>query len=64
MAIHQSLSPKPMSLYPTMGSLKEAQDLAESKLPVTDKNEMLALLMIYHNTLLKAVEIANNVSQS
>lgn len=43
----------PMALFPTLGSLQEVVDLAESKLPITSKNEVLALLMTYHNTLLK-----------
>jgi hypothetical protein len=42
----------PMNLFPTLGSLQEVVDLAESKLPITDKNEMFSLLMSYHNTLL------------
>lgn len=42
-----------MPLYPTMGSLQDVIDLADSKLPITNKNELFALLMIYHNTLLK-----------
>jgi hypothetical protein len=42
----------PMALFPTMGSLQEVIDLASSKLPMTDKNEMHSILMVYHNTLL------------
>ena len=45
-----------MALYPTMGSLNEVVDYADSKVPVTNKNEMHSLLMIYHNTLLKTVQ--------
>jgi hypothetical protein len=41
-----------MALFPTMGSLQEVIDLANSKLPMTDKNEMHSILMVYHNTLL------------
>ena len=41
-----------MNLFPTLGSLQEVVDLAESKLPISDKNEMFSLLMSYHNTLL------------
>ena len=44
----------PMNLFPTLGSLQEVVDLAESKLPISDKNEMFSLLMSYHNTLLAA----------
>ena len=43
----------PMALFPTLGSLQEVLDLAESKLPITDKNEITSLLFVYHNTLLK-----------
>jgi hypothetical protein len=42
-----------MDLFPTLGSLQEAVDFAESRLPITDKNALFSLLMIYHNTLLK-----------
>ena len=43
----------PMSLFPTMGSLQEVVDLAESKLPITSPNELFSLLMTYHNTLIQ-----------
>jgi hypothetical protein len=46
------------SLFPTLGSLNEAVELAESKVPVNCKNEMHSLLMTYHNTLLKEVKNA------
>ena len=49
-----SMQPKPLPIFPTMGSLQEVIDLAESRLPITDKNDMTSLLAIYHNTLLKA----------
>jgi len=45
----------PMGLFPTLGSLQEVVDLADSKLPITDKNDMFSLLMTYHNTLLKVL---------
>jgi len=43
----------PMPLFPTMGALQDVIDLAESNLPITNKNDMLAILGAYHNTLLK-----------
>jgi hypothetical protein len=43
----------PMGLFPTFGSLQEVIDFADSKLPITDKNDLFSLLMTYHNTLLK-----------
>lgn len=42
-----------MSLYPTMESIQEVIALAESKLPITDSNEMYSLLMTFQNTLIK-----------
>lgn len=42
----------PMSLFPTLGSIQEAHDLAKSKLPITDQNELFALLATFQNTLL------------
>lgn len=47
-----AIRPVPMTLFPTMGSLKEVLDFAESKLPITDKNDLHTLLMTYQNTLL------------
>lgn len=41
-----------MSLFPTLSSIKEATELMESKLPITSKNELYALLMIFQNTVL------------
>lgn len=53
MTLASSSQPKPQPVFPTMGSIQEVIDLAESRLPITDKNDMTALLAIYHNTLLK-----------
>lgn len=46
-----------MALFPTLGSLQEVVDFADSKLPITDRNEMFSLLMTYHNTLLKQLTV-------
>jgi hypothetical protein len=45
-----------MSLFPTAGSLQEVLDLGESRLPITDRNELRSLLMTYHNTLLSRLK--------
>lgn len=42
-----------MSIFPTLNSTHEVVELIESRLPITDKNELLSLLGIYHNTLLQ-----------
>lgn len=46
----------PMNLFPTLDSLQDVVDLAESKLPLIHKNEVTSLLMTYHNTLLKQLK--------
>lgn len=44
--------PVPLTLFPTLDSVQDVLDLAESKLPISSKNEMVTLLGTYHNTLL------------
>ena len=44
-----------MPLFPTLGSIQEVMDLAESKLPITSKNEITSLLLIMQNTVLKVL---------
>lgn len=44
-----------MQVFPTLGNLQEVKDYAESKLPITNKNDMAAILYTYHNTLLKEI---------
>lgn len=39
-----------------MGSLQEVIDLAESRLPITNKNDLTAILATYHNSLLAALK--------
>lgn len=46
----------PMAVFPTLGTLQEVVDFAESKLPITNKNDITTLLMTYHNTLLKELQ--------
>lgn len=50
------LSTAPMGLFPTMSSLQEVLDFADSKLPIKNKNELCSLIFVYHNTLLKLLE--------
>jgi hypothetical protein len=49
-----------MPVFPTLESLQDVIDLAESKLPITTKNELKALLFTYHNSLLRQVELTRN----
>jgi hypothetical protein len=44
-----------MGLFPTCDSLQDVIDLGTSKLPITDKNELLTIVYTYHNTLLAQV---------
>jgi len=41
-----------MPVFDTLNNLQEVLDLAESRLPIINKNELHALLMTYHNSLL------------
>lgn len=49
----KTVGTEPMTLYPTLGSLQEVVALANSKIPIGNKNEVYAILMTYHNTLLQ-----------
>lgn len=55
-----AIRPVSMTLFPTMGSLQEVLDFAESKLPITCKNDIHSLLMTYQNTLLSILEQETN----
>ena len=46
-----------MTVFPTLGSLQEVIDLGDSKLPITNKNELFSLLMTMQNTLLQQVNL-------
>lgn len=49
-------SPVQQNLFPVMENLKEVQQVALSKLPITDANELIALLHLQQNTLLTTLE--------
>lgn len=50
------MKPEPQTVYPTMDSINEVIELASSKVPLTKRNEMYALLMTFQNTLLKLLK--------
>ena len=54
------MSIKPNSVYPTMPSLDTVILKAYSELPITDKNQLYAIIMVYHNTLLKQLKEESN----
>jgi len=55
---------KQQSLFPVKGSLQEATAHLKDSLPITDENELHALLMMYHNTLLEELnKYANKTVQ-
>ena len=43
---------KDMTLFPTMGSVKDVFDLGDARLPITNRNDLNALLFTFQNTLL------------
>jgi len=52
-------TPQPKPLFPTLGSTKEATDLALSQMPIMNNNTLLTVLGTYHNTLLQEVKATN-----
>lgn len=49
----RAVPPVGLSIYPTLDSLQQVYDLADSSLPILTKNSLRALLGVFHNTLLK-----------
>lgn len=58
----QPLTTAPMGLFPTLNSLQEVLDLAHSQLPVERHNQMTALILTYHNTLLRCINASKSQS--
>lgn len=55
MRSHQSTETQ-LSLFPTEENVQAATRLIESKLPITETNELHSLLALYHNTLIKELD--------
>ena len=54
MTFHSDVVPKP--LFPTMDSLQEVVNMASTHIPVTHRNQLISILGVYHNTLLKQLK--------
>jgi hypothetical protein len=52
----QQLKPIPQTIYPEKDSLDEAAQFVMDQVPISDPNEAYALLMTYHNSLLKELK--------
>lgn len=50
---HPALRPVHLGLFPTLDTLESVVDLGISQLPITSANQLVTVLMTYHNTLLK-----------
>jgi len=57
--VQPGLRPVRMTLFPTLDSLNAVIDLGLSQLPINTPNQMVGLLMTYHNSLLKQIEESN-----
>lgn len=55
--VRHNIKAEVQTLFPTANSLNEVVELGNSRLPITNTNELLSLLLVYHNTLLKQVNI-------
>ena len=49
-----------LSLYPTMDSLQAVIEQANAQLPIATRNELVALLAVQTNTVLKLIEEQEN----
>lgn len=47
--------PVPQEVYPTHATLDEAVDVAKAQLPIEDPNQLVTVMMSYHNTLLQEI---------
>lgn len=53
MTDNKNVQAHPMGLFPTMDNLESVLELGLSQLPITTPNQLVCLLMTYHNTLMK-----------
>ena len=51
-----SLRPVPQTLYPAKATLAEAVKYIQDQLSQVPPNEVYALVLVYHNTLLKVLQ--------
>lgn len=51
--LHPALRPVHLGLFPTMDSLESVVDMGIAQLPITNPNQLVGVLMAYHNTMLK-----------
>ena len=47
------LRPVHMGLFPSLDTLEAAIELGLSQLPITTSTQLMGIIMVYHNTLLK-----------
>jgi hypothetical protein len=50
------LRPVRLGLFPSLDSLDAVIDLGLSQLPITNPNQLVGLLMTYHNSLVQVIE--------
>lgn len=59
--LSQLTLPQANPIYPTDDNLDISISRFKAALPITDENELFALLMIHQNTLIKALKEQNHV---
>lgn len=50
-----------LNLFPSMESLDSVVDLGLSQLPIKSANQLVSILMTYHNTMIKVQNEAQHV---
>lgn len=51
--LHPALRPVHLGLFPTMDSLESVVDMGIAQLPITSSNQLVGVLMAYHNTMIE-----------
>ncbi len=54
------LRPVRLGMYPVLDNLESVVEMGNSQLPVETPNQLMAILMVYHNTMVKIMEEEKN----
>lgn len=54
------LRPVHLGLFPVLDTLESCVDLGISQLPITNPNQLVGVLMTYHNSMVKIMEESKN----
>lgn len=58
------LRPVNMGLFPSLDTLEAAIELGLSQLPITTSTQLVGILLVYHNTLIKVQQEASHAKST